>query len=168
MHRRWSKVTCAPGKHVLRLGQWQCHQPIVGSLLRKDFTYCMCLCLSIETNSKRKRHTRWGSDFSKESTCSTSVGAGQLHRNLYCIYIYTRKYGPQPETQHSSHHLIQRLIYTPLKGPTSFCFGGLIPSVLTRAGSCTAVAWGCMAWGIASPRSSSSRRCVTRCRIPYF
>lgn len=66
----------APGKHVLRLGSWQCHQPIVGSLLRKDFTYCTCLCLSIETNSKRKRHTRWGSDFSKESTCSTSVGAG--------------------------------------------------------------------------------------------
>lgn len=82
----------------------------------------MCLCLSIETNSKRKDTHSVGSDFSKESICSTSAGAGQLHRNLDCIYIYTRKYRPQPETQHSSQHFIQRLESTYL-----FLFWGSHP-----------------------------------------
>lgn len=51
---------------------------------------------------------------------------------------------------------------------TSFCFGGLIPSVFTSTRSCTSMAWCCVAWCIASPRSSSSRWCVAGCRIPYF
>lgn len=126
MHIQRSKVTCGAGallltcgpqgaNPVLRLGykclsHWAMSPAQSCKFIKKRFYLLyMCLCLSIETNSKRKDTHSVGSDFSKESICSTSVGAGKLHRNLDCIYIYTRKYRPQPETQHSSQHFIQRL-----------------------------------------------------------